>query len=67
MGMKKATRDRITAAYDKGFVDGELSGHDRAEDERMAHRDAEARRLGSWASFAKSLEKESEPGDDEDA
>lgn len=30
MGMKKATKDRITAAYDKGFRDGLEHGYERA-------------------------------------
>lgn len=61
MGMKKATRERITAAYDKGVEDGEINGYRRAKSELAVIDEARHRQLGQRLSFAQSLESEGEP------
>lgn len=61
MGMKKATRERITAAYEKGFTDGETVGYDRAKAEFEARRSAVSRRTDARETFAESLKSEGEP------
>jgi len=61
MGMKKATKDRINAAYDRGFTEGEKSGYERAKAEFEATQDAELRKSRSRTAFTDSLDGEADP------
>ena len=61
MAMKKATKERITAAYDKGFEDGDETGYQRAKAESALRQGAVLRQQDFRASFADTLDKEADP------
>lgn len=61
MAMKKATKERITAAYDKGFADGEKSGHARATEFSNAVKQALEREQQARTKFTLSLDAEGDP------
>ena len=60
MGMKKATKERITAAYEKGYGDGETAGRLRAEAGFEAVQMAGFTRIKALEEFAASLDSEAD-------
>jgi hypothetical protein len=61
MAMKKATKERINAAYDRGYADGDSNGYARAQGEHEAARVAANVKGNARKLFSESLDAEADP------